>query len=198
MGASGWQPAPLPPGWKQVTWEGADIAAYDPRSYVFVPGKPDDVRARAQATISESPNSCAARPANCSPASARFQLYPSSGMDVRGWVARNFASLANRYTDTIIADRQAVEYIENGSSASARVTYVVPVGTEMLVVDGALSRDIAPRMQFSRPAPTTLAVGQPAITSPGRAWICGRMLQAGAVCLNGRVFTAVHCSRSSR
>lgn len=169
VGASGWQQAPLPPGWKQVTWEGV-IVAYDPRSFMFVPGKPDDVRARAQATIRESPNPCAGRPAKCSPASARFQLFPSSGMDVRAWVARNLASLANRYTDTIIADRQAVEYIENGSSTSARVTYVVPVGTEMLVVDGALSRDLAPRMQFSRSAPATLAVGQPAITSPGRAW----------------------------
>lgn len=163
------QQAPLPPGWKQVTWEGV-ITSFDPRSYIFAPSKPDDPRARTQATVTASPHPCTARAANCSPVAARFQLFPSSGMDVRAWVARNYASLANRYTDIIIADRQAVEYIENASIASARVTFVVPVGTEMLVVDGPLSRELAPHLQFSRSASTTLAVGQPAITSPGRTW----------------------------
>lgn len=167
--AMGRQQVPLPPGWKQFTWEGV-IAAYDPRAFVFASGKPDDLRARAQATVTESPNPCVARTASCSPASARFRLFPSSGMDVRSWVTRNFASLANRYTDTIIADRQAVEHVENASSASAHVTFVVPVGTEMLVVDGSLSRDFVPRMQFARPLSTVLAVGQPAITTSGRAW----------------------------
>lgn len=163
------QDAPLPPGWKQVVWEGTTIS-YDPRRFVFTPGRPDDLRARTKAVVSETPNPCPTRDANCSPSSARFQLFPGSGMDVRSWVARNLASLANRFTDTIIADRQAVEYVENAGAAVARVTYVVPVGAEMLVVDGTLSREIVPRLQFSRAVSSMLNVGQPAITSPGRTW----------------------------
>jgi hypothetical protein len=91
-------------------------------------------------------------------------------MDVRTWVTRNYASLVVQYSDTVIADRQAIKHVENAGVSGERVTFIIPVGTEMLVIDGSLSTELAGRLAFSRPAPAVLAVGQPAITSPGRAW----------------------------
>ncbi|MDQ5852248.1 MAG: SH3 domain-containing protein, partial [Chloroflexota bacterium] len=48
--------------------------------------------------------------------------------------------------------------------------YMVPVGADILVIDGSLSDDLAARLQFARPAPAQLAVGQVAMTKPSRTW----------------------------
>jgi hypothetical protein len=169
VGAAPAQQIPLPPGWKQLTWEGV-IVSYDPRRYVFNAAKPDDPLARAMATLVESPNPCPPGGADCSPGFARLQLFPGKGMDVRGWVARNRPEMREGVTDLIVADRQAVEWNEEAGVSGFQAEYVVPVGTEMLVIEGSLSRDLVGRLQFSRPAPAGLAVGQTASTTPARAW----------------------------
>src|SRR5687767_6395174 len=82
----------LPQAWKQTTWEGV-VVSYDSRRYAFVSGRPDDRRARIQASITQSPNPCLSRAADCSADAARLVLFPSGGMDVRSWVAHYLAAL---------------------------------------------------------------------------------------------------------
>ena len=154
---------PLPPGWKQVTWQGV-IISYDPTRFVFNMAKPDDPRARAMARLLESPNVCPPGRANCAPDSARLQLFAGNGMDVRGWVAKNRPALVEGATDMIVADRQAVEWVGEAD------IYVVPVGSDMLLIEGGLSGGLVRRLQFIRPAPVGLAVGQTASTTPARVW----------------------------
>ncbi len=169
VGAAPAQQIPLPPGWKQLTWEGV-IISYDPARYVFNAAKPDDGRARTMATLVESPNPCPPRGAGCSFGLARLQLFPGKGMDVWGWVKSNRPAMLEGATDLIIADRQAVEWVEGAESSGSQASYVVPVGKEMLVLEGSLSRELVGRIQFGRPAPAVLAVGQAASTTPARAW----------------------------
>src|SRR3712207_3553894 len=81
--AAGAHDTSLPPGWKRVTWE-AVIISY-PAAYTFSAGRPDDSRARAQATLREQPGFCDGM-ADCSPVAGTFRLYPGEGLDVRSWV----------------------------------------------------------------------------------------------------------------
>ena len=167
--ATGNRQGALPLGWKELAWHGVRIR-YDPRVHRFASIDLPDGRARAAARLGESEDICPYEGADCFPAEARFYLYPAGGLDVHTWAMRNTPALAKISGDTVVSGRHALRsFTLTDGVGHNSLSYVIPLGVDMLVIHTGGIEDIASRLQFTQPFRTQLAAGQAAMTKPGRA-----------------------------
>lgn len=129
--------ATLPPGWKQVTWEGI-IISYPPelykQQYIFKTLQPRN-SARASAVIEHV---CPQPGMDCGD-NLYFDLFPRNGLSARDWVLRNQKGEYHDFRDVTIGGIKGVTYEVGNPREYPGATryYVVPPNeSDMLVIAG--------------------------------------------------------------
>ncbi len=194
------QPATLPADLNQITWHGLRFR-YDPQQYVFAQDRlhelpPDQLQPHESARLMQIPNQCRHDfpGSDCFPSEVRLALYPGAGLEPRAWVAATFTTpyrwpTAELIVDTVVAGRAALAWAGDGIRAS-ETTYVVPLGNDMLVVDGDLQaiHDLG----FEVPGSTGITTGSFAMTTPQRTWELWTAAEAGNGLPSVQVYTKAH------
>jgi hypothetical protein len=155
-----------------MTWHGVRFQ-YDRGHFRFDETAPGDSRARAAAVLVETPNPCLDPSfADCVPGDVRLTLYSRDGQDFWAWLVQQQTMLSyspqGDFVDLVLAGRPAVAWPGDGIFFGSYNVYAMPIGEDALLISGVGLEWFVSGLQLEHPAADALAVGQIAMTRPGR------------------------------
>lgn len=166
-------PAVVPAQSREVVWNRLRFS-YDPARYEFLELRSIDWGAWAAALIRETPDPClqAYPGSDCAPDYVRLNLYDNEGLDLWSWLEQRspdqFWWPGEALTfDTVVAGRPAVAWSGDGIHTD-EMTYVVPLGMDILVINGDREQRFLSGVQFDPGRDRVPAVGQLMMTWPMR------------------------------
>ena len=159
---------------QEVTWNGVRFQ-YDPQRFRFAETTPGDAQARVAADLLETPNPCLNTTfADCVPGDVRLRLYSRDGRDFWTWLAQQQVMVSyspqGDFVDLVLAGRPAVAWPGDGIFFGSHTMYALPVGEDVLLINGVGLECFMSTLRLEHPAADSLAIGQIAMTTPGRAW----------------------------
>jgi hypothetical protein len=151
-----------------ANWHGL-MFTYDSTQEEFRTLPPAD-GATAVATLEERyAVVCPPDGADCDAQHIELRLYPSNGLNVRAWAASRY-HLAN-FADVVVADRYALYQPGYQTFGYPGNTYIVPFGTQIVVISGTYAAESTIARFTLPPAPALrLSVGALVMTKPDTTW----------------------------